>query len=203
METVLGSTETVVKKENGRGRNGMDMELDDGPSRNTQDGSKKIDEKTLEAYGFVTGDLISVSLHIPEPRGFLRRPTMGAGQSGPGGNMGERGDFGRTGPPGPGGPPGMGAGASGGPPSTGQWQHNTSARPPMGGDAVVPGNRWGRGGGNVGAGAGAGNGARGSGRRSRSPDYGAGSRPEKREVDKRVASPERKRESWKDRKRDP
>ncbi|KAL7420026.1 hypothetical protein Q5752_004991 [Cryptotrichosporon argae] len=31
-------------------------------------GPAKLDEKTLDAYGFVTGDLFSVALHVPEPQ---------------------------------------------------------------------------------------------------------------------------------------
>jgi histone deacetylase complex subunit SAP18 len=32
------------------------------------DRGRKVDEKTLDEYGFITGDYISVSLHIPEPK---------------------------------------------------------------------------------------------------------------------------------------
>ena len=42
----------------------MDMELDDMETPK----KSRIEEKTLEEYGFVTGDLLSVSLYIPEPR---------------------------------------------------------------------------------------------------------------------------------------
>lgn len=57
MATVTDSKPTTVA---------MDMELDDVdvPKR----GGRKIEEKTLDEYGFITGDLLSVSLYIPEPK---------------------------------------------------------------------------------------------------------------------------------------
>ncbi|WVO16574.1 hypothetical protein L204_104253 [Cryptococcus depauperatus] len=42
----------------------MDIDLDDRDKRM----GKKIEEKTLDWYGFIAGDLLSVSLHVPEPR---------------------------------------------------------------------------------------------------------------------------------------
>ncbi|KAI9636355.1 Sin3 associated polypeptide p18-domain-containing protein [Dioszegia hungarica] len=124
--------------------NGMDMELDDGPSRPEEGRGRKIEEKTLEAYGFETGDLLSVALHIPEGRN-LKRPTAGgAGHGAPGGPGGpgmggsggpgivsDRNSFGwnngSNGPRGPGGP--------GGP-----------SRPPTGNGPTDRTNAWQRGG---------------------------------------------------------
>jgi histone deacetylase complex subunit SAP18 len=39
-----------------------------------QDTRRKLNEKTLDEYGFITGDYISVSLHVPEPK-ILQRPA--------------------------------------------------------------------------------------------------------------------------------
>jgi len=33
-----------------------------------RNGGRRVDEKTLDDYGFITGDYLSVSLHIPEPK---------------------------------------------------------------------------------------------------------------------------------------
>lgn len=86
----------------------MDMELDDapdhGPSR--RGAGRKVEEKTLDSYGFITGDLLSVSIHIPEPRtpapapplGAVR-PSIGAGPAGAGApGFGGRELLGRNGP---------------------------------------------------------------------------------------------------------
>ncbi|ORX33927.1 Sin3 associated polypeptide p18-domain-containing protein [Kockovaella imperatae] len=81
---------------------GMDMELDQtidsgGPGARR---GRKVDEKTLDGYGFVTGDLLSVCVNVPEPKlhpGPNRPPLMGlsngAGAGGPGDRIG--GGFGR------------------------------------------------------------------------------------------------------------
>ena len=84
--------------ETSRPSRGMDTELDDPPDLGRR--GRKIDEKTLDEYGFVTGDLLSVSLYIPEPRlpaGPNRAPPAIANGGGP-----ERGGFGwdRTNGPG-------------------------------------------------------------------------------------------------------
>ncbi|ORY30377.1 Sin3 associated polypeptide p18-domain-containing protein [Naematelia encephala] len=70
-------------------KDAMDMELDDIEAPSKRVGGRKVDEKTLDAYGFVTGDLLSVSLHVPEPK-------IGAG-AGPG--PGPRGNTAVTGAP--------------------------------------------------------------------------------------------------------
>ncbi|CAD6571774.1 MAG: hypothetical protein TREMPRED_000367 [Tremellales sp. Tagirdzhanova-0007] len=60
----------------------MDMELDDTDPLPRRGGGRKIDEKSLEDYGFITGDLLSVSLYIPEPKipaGAPRIATAPAG----------------------------------------------------------------------------------------------------------------------------
>ncbi|KAK8847446.1 hypothetical protein IAR55_005304 [Kwoniella newhampshirensis] len=44
---------------------------------------KKIDEKTLDEYDFITGDLLSVSLYVPEPK-VQAGAGSGAGGGGPG-----------------------------------------------------------------------------------------------------------------------
>ncbi|WWC86856.1 uncharacterized protein L201_001735 [Kwoniella dendrophila CBS 6074] len=53
-------------------QNKMDIDLDEIDRNNnastSRSKSRKIDEKSLDDYGFVTGDLISVSLYIPEPK---------------------------------------------------------------------------------------------------------------------------------------
>jgi histone deacetylase complex subunit SAP18 len=67
------------------GGNAMDMELDDDP-RPTH--GRKVEEKTLDGYGFVIGDLISVSIHVPEPRAAQSRsgaPGMPPQERGSGG----------------------------------------------------------------------------------------------------------------------
>ena len=46
----------------------MDMELDDTDPLPKRGGGRKIEEKSLDEYGFITGDLLSVSLYIPEPK---------------------------------------------------------------------------------------------------------------------------------------
>ena len=42
---------------------------------------RKVDEKTLDDYGFITGDYLSVSLHTPEPKNHnshtQRAPPLG------------------------------------------------------------------------------------------------------------------------------
>jgi histone deacetylase complex subunit SAP18 len=55
-------------------------------SPDSDDRVRKVDEKTLDDYGFITGDYISVSLHIPEPKiqhshshpAGQRAPVLGA-----------------------------------------------------------------------------------------------------------------------------
>jgi histone deacetylase complex subunit SAP18 len=81
--------------------NAMDMELDDDqPHRDGRHGSGgakgsgRIDEKSLDDYGFITGDLLSVSLFVPEPKAPLQRGSGpvphgalamgGGGPAGPG-----------------------------------------------------------------------------------------------------------------------
>ncbi|WVR04663.1 hypothetical protein IAU60_001674 [Kwoniella sp. DSM 27419] len=56
---------------------------------------KKVEEKSLDEYGFVTGDLLSVSLYVPEPKIPAGQPAgvgamagAGAGGSGPGQGLG-------------------------------------------------------------------------------------------------------------------
>jgi histone deacetylase complex subunit SAP18 len=87
---------------NGNGKvSAMDMELDDGPVPTK---GRPIEEKTLEDYGFITGDLLSVSLFVPEPKPSNRGgphsnngASIGAGGGGPAPGFGRR-----EGPPGPG-----------------------------------------------------------------------------------------------------
>ncbi len=73
MATVLDSKPAVAV---------MDMELDDTdlPKR----GGRKIEEKSLDEYGFITGDLLSVSLYIPEPKIPAGAPRMGQVAAAPG-----------------------------------------------------------------------------------------------------------------------
>jgi len=63
---------------------GMDMELDDEPSgshdRNGGGGGRKISEKSLDSYGFITGDYLSVSLYVPEPKLPSQSAPAGLGQ---------------------------------------------------------------------------------------------------------------------------
>lgn len=57
----------------------MDMELDDTPDEQTGKKGRKIEEKTLDEYGYVIGDLLSVSVWTPEPK--IRPPgSLGAGE---------------------------------------------------------------------------------------------------------------------------
>ena len=62
---------TIMPKSS-EGRNGaraMDMELDDAePAASTSGSSRKVTEKSLDDYGFITGDYLSVSLYVPEPK---------------------------------------------------------------------------------------------------------------------------------------
>ncbi|WWD21536.1 hypothetical protein CI109_106022 [Kwoniella shandongensis] len=117
----------------------LDVGLDDTHGNGNESGkTRKIDEKTLEEYDFITGDLLSVSLYVPEPKI----------------------------PAGAGGPPG--AGASGGPTNgrnvsgpVGIQSHGWGDRaaPPHtrgggGGEESVGGGRGGRGGGGGGWGRG-------------------------------------------------
>ncbi|WWC67985.1 uncharacterized protein I206_101904 [Kwoniella pini CBS 10737] len=55
-------------KEEEEKQNKMDIDLDEIQDNHNGLGKKKIDEKTLNEYGFITGDLLSVSLYIPEPK---------------------------------------------------------------------------------------------------------------------------------------
>lgn len=51
------------------GKVDMDMELDDAePHSGNGSGGRKISERTLDEYGFITGDYLSVSLYVPEPK---------------------------------------------------------------------------------------------------------------------------------------
>ncbi|WVQ83280.1 hypothetical protein IAT38_005419 [Cryptococcus sp. DSM 104549] len=97
---------------------------------------RKIQEKTLDAYGFVTGDLLSVSVQLPEPK----YPRLG----GPGAIPGLR--IGAVGP----------AAGAGGPPPRGGWndpverqgaplppQAGPPDAPPVGTGVDAP--KWGRG----------------------------------------------------------
>lgn len=73
-----GSSSTAKGKKVGMD---MDMELDDAPSAsngngNGHGGGRKVIEKTLDEYGFITGDYLSVSLYVPEPK--LAPPTGNA-----------------------------------------------------------------------------------------------------------------------------
>ena len=69
----------------------MDTELDDTEDHHSRKG-KKVDEKTLDGYGFITGDLLSVSIYVPEPKLHPgpNRPPVAINGSG----AGERGAFG-------------------------------------------------------------------------------------------------------------
>jgi histone deacetylase complex subunit SAP18 len=62
-----------------------DMDVDLGESSKGQ----VVEEKSLEKYGFVTGDLISLSIFVPEPKPTAPRTSLpadraGAGVAGPG-----------------------------------------------------------------------------------------------------------------------
>lgn len=51
----------------------MDMELDDAPAGSNGNarsggGGRVVSEKSLDDYGFITGDYLSVSLYVPEPK---------------------------------------------------------------------------------------------------------------------------------------
>lgn len=69
----------------------MDLELDDIETPKRGGSGRKIEEKTLDEYGFITGDLLSVSLYIPEPKIPAGLPRLsvsagvGAGAMGVGG----------------------------------------------------------------------------------------------------------------------
>lgn len=201
--------------------NAMDMELDDAPEPKSTSG-RKIEEKSLDDYGFITGDLLSVSSYVPEPKVPAGRPIApGAGNGN--GNV-----------PGPG--PGVQSfgwgdkaprGGAGVQEERGQWGRG-EALPPQsfrgrgvsGGGPEEPagGGNW-RGGGPGHAGMG----IRGAGRRSpelrgggrRSPELrGGGRRSPDRERERnghggadrrsRSRSPNRdgRRESWATRRRD-
>nr|XP_019047117.1 hypothetical protein I302_03724 [Kwoniella bestiolae CBS 10118]OCF26047.1 hypothetical protein I302_03724 [Kwoniella bestiolae CBS 10118] len=75
--------------------NKMDVDLDSLPQSSSR---RKVEEKTLDGYGFVTGDLLSISLHIPEPKipaGSSRRQGGGDRDAPVNGTNGEgRGSFG-------------------------------------------------------------------------------------------------------------
>jgi histone deacetylase complex subunit SAP18 len=87
---------TITSNEDTNGSTGkvaMDMELDDAPDPKRGNTGRKVQEKTLDGYGFITGDLISVSLFVPEakipvgiPRGGV--PLTLGGQGGGGGGIG-------------------------------------------------------------------------------------------------------------------
>ncbi|RXK34748.1 hypothetical protein M231_07990 [Tremella mesenterica] len=63
----------------------MDMELDEAPR------GGKVEEKTLEDYGFITGDLLSVFLFVPEPKVPVgQRFAPGTGPNVPSVGWGER-----------------------------------------------------------------------------------------------------------------
>ncbi|WWC59506.1 uncharacterized protein I303_102062 [Kwoniella dejecticola CBS 10117] len=51
-------------------QNKMDIDLEDikDDSAPASASGRKINEKSLDEYGFITGDLLSVSLYIPEPK---------------------------------------------------------------------------------------------------------------------------------------
>lgn len=63
----------------------MDMELDDAPdsngngngNNNGHGGGRKVPEKSLDEYGFITGDYLSVSLYVPEPKIAPGPPSNG------------------------------------------------------------------------------------------------------------------------------
>ena len=65
----------------------MEMELDDIETPRKR--GSKIDEKTLDSYGFITGDLLSVSLYVPEPKISASAPRIAAL-----GQMGQANSFG-------------------------------------------------------------------------------------------------------------
>lgn len=86
------STSSSAPRDKARG---MDMELDDAPSGSNghadrNGGGRKISEKTLDGYGFITGDLLSVSLYVPEPK-TSSHPASHSAPSGPGFGQGIRG----------------------------------------------------------------------------------------------------------------
>jgi len=71
----------------------MDMELDDTPDAPAAKG-KKVSEKTLKGYGYEIGDIISVSVHVPEPKVPRSGPgaAVAAGEGKLSFGWGERGD---------------------------------------------------------------------------------------------------------------
>lgn len=193
MNTIAPSSTSTSTSASGKlgldGKVDMDMELDDTPGDRGGGGNangtgrKKVVEKSLDEYGFITGDYLSVSLYVPEPKGpppTITGPGAGAGAgvgSGPSRDREQRG------------------GGGGGPPANGEWARGEALPPQRGGYAGGPprdrrerdgGYRGGRGehqAGGMGMGIRGGAGRRrspsierngnggGSGRRSRSPDY--------------------------------
>lgn len=60
---------------NGDGDVAMDRELDEAAAPRR---GRVVEEKTLDSYGFLTGDLLSVAIHIPEPRAPAATSIRGA-----------------------------------------------------------------------------------------------------------------------------
>ncbi|WRT64736.1 uncharacterized protein IL334_001670 [Kwoniella shivajii] len=86
-----------TKVAEGQNKMGMAMDLDEFDNNNNNNNDergngKKVEEKSLDEYGFVTGDLLSVSLYVPEPKipAGGRRELSGPG-SGPGASLGGNG----------------------------------------------------------------------------------------------------------------
>jgi len=52
------------------------MDVDERDRDRDRERGRKVNEKTLDDYGFITGDYISVSLHVPEPK-VSSRPIGG------------------------------------------------------------------------------------------------------------------------------
>ncbi|OCF76987.1 hypothetical protein I204_02696 [Kwoniella mangroviensis CBS 8886] len=79
------SNNTRNGEEKEKEKDKMDLDLDDIPQAQSSS-RRKIEEKSLDDYGFVTGDLLSISLYVPEPklpassaRGNRDRERDGAG----------------------------------------------------------------------------------------------------------------------------
>jgi histone deacetylase complex subunit SAP18 len=189
------SSGNVSVNGNGSGGNrvsAMDMELDDGP---VPAKGKPIDEKTLEDYGFITGDLLSVSLFVPEPKPSNRggggpHANNGAstGAGGGGGGPAAPGFGRREGPQGPGRESNVERADA-----EGHWARG-EALPPQNANAFRgPRGSFGRDEPRDRAGFGGGIGIRGAGRRSPGPD-----RERNGFGRKRSRSPEARdrRESW-------
>ncbi|WWD07619.1 hypothetical protein V865_005720 [Kwoniella europaea PYCC6329] len=77
------SNSNTMKNGEDKEKDKMDLDLDEIPQSSSR---RKIEEKSLDGYGFVTGDLLSISLYVPEPklpassaRGNRDRERDGAG----------------------------------------------------------------------------------------------------------------------------